>query len=55
MPETKSVPVAGFDAQLQGKAAGLQINSNNGVNGDGVFVQGVVLLLSTPVMTCCMW
>lgn len=37
--ETKNVPVAGFDAQLQGKAAGLQINSNTGVPGDGVFVR----------------
>lgn len=37
--ETKHIPVAGFDAQLQGKAAGLQINSNTGVPGDGVFVR----------------
>jgi TonB-linked SusC/RagA family outer membrane protein len=37
--ETKNIPVAGFDAQLQGKAAGLQINSNTGVPGDGVFVR----------------
>jgi TonB-dependent starch-binding outer membrane protein SusC len=37
--ETKQVPVASFDAQLQGKAAGLQINSNTGTPGDGVFVR----------------
>lgn len=37
--ETKQIPVASFDAQLQGKAAGLQINSNTGVPGDGVFVR----------------
>lgn len=37
--EVTSQPVAGVDAQLQGKAAGLQINSNTGVPGDGVFVR----------------
>lgn len=37
--ETRQLPVASFDAQLQGKAAGLQINSNTGVPGDGVFVR----------------
>jgi TonB-dependent starch-binding outer membrane protein SusC len=31
--------VAGFDAQLQGKASGVQINSNTGVPGDGVFIR----------------
>ncbi|WP_325645103.1 TonB-dependent receptor [Chitinophaga sp.] len=34
-----TVPVASFDAQLQGRAAGVQINSNTGVPGDGVFVR----------------
>ncbi|MEC5144444.1 TonB-dependent receptor [Chitinophaga sp. 212800010-3] len=37
--EVAIVPVASFDAQLQGKAAGVQINSNTGVPGDGVFVR----------------
>jgi len=37
--EVASIPVASFDAQLQGKAPGLQINSNTGVPGDGVFVR----------------
>ncbi|WP_214070376.1 TonB-dependent receptor [Mucilaginibacter sp. dw_454] len=37
--EVKSIPVASFDAQLQGKAAGLQINSNTGTPGDGIFVR----------------
>lgn len=37
--EVTNQPVASFDAQLQGKAAGLQINSNTGVPGDGVFVR----------------
>ncbi|MFY0255692.1 SusC/RagA family TonB-linked outer membrane protein [Chitinophaga sp. 30R24] len=37
--EVTSVPVASFDAQLQGRAAGVQINSNTGVPGDGVFVR----------------
>src|SRR6202012_3242039 len=32
-------PVASFDAQLQGKAPGVQINSNAGVPGDGIFVR----------------
>jgi TonB-linked SusC/RagA family outer membrane protein len=35
----KQIPVASFDAQLQGKAAGLQINSNTGTPGDGIFVR----------------
>ncbi|SHM41630.1 TonB-linked outer membrane protein, SusC/RagA family [Chitinophaga jiangningensis] len=34
-----TLPVASFDAQLQGRAAGVQINSNTGVPGDGVFVR----------------
>jgi TonB-dependent starch-binding outer membrane protein SusC len=37
--EVAAQPVASFDAQLQGKASGLQINSNTGVPGDGVFVR----------------
>jgi TonB-linked SusC/RagA family outer membrane protein len=37
--EIKNNPVGGFDAQLQGKSTGLQINSNTGVPGDGVFVR----------------
>ncbi|MFB6457795.1 SusC/RagA family TonB-linked outer membrane protein [Chitinophaga sp. Hz27] len=37
--EVTNVPVASFDAQLQGRAAGVQINSNTGVPGDAVFVR----------------
>ena len=37
--EVTGTPVASFDAQLQGKAPGLQINSNAGVPGDGIFVR----------------
>src|SRR5882762_5114990 len=37
--EVTGAPVASFDAQLQGKAPGLQINSNAGVPGDGIFVR----------------
>ncbi|POY38967.1 TonB-dependent receptor [Solitalea longa] len=37
--ETKNLPVAGFNEQLQGKAAGVQINSNAGIPGDGIFVR----------------
>ncbi|HUP13213.1 MAG TPA: carboxypeptidase-like regulatory domain-containing protein, partial [Niastella sp.] len=37
--EVKDLPVAGVDAQLQGKASGVQINSNTGVPGDGVFIR----------------
>lgn len=37
--EIKQIPVASFDAQLQGKASGLQINSNSGTPGDGIFVR----------------
>lgn len=37
--EVAGTPVASFDAQLQGKAPGLQINSNAGVPGDGIFVR----------------
>lgn len=37
--DVKKIPVASFDAQLQGKAAGLQVISNSGVPGEGVFVR----------------
>jgi TonB-dependent starch-binding outer membrane protein SusC len=37
--DVAAIPVASFDAQLQGKAPGLQINSNTGTPGDGVFVR----------------
>lgn len=37
--ETNRQPVASLDAQLQGKATGLQINNNSGVPGDAVFVR----------------
>jgi len=37
--EVKQMPVGSFDAQLQGKAPGLQINSNTGVPGEGVFIR----------------
>jgi len=37
--EVKEQPVASFDAQLQGKASGLQINSNSGTPGDGIFIR----------------
>jgi TonB-dependent starch-binding outer membrane protein SusC len=37
--EVTKIPVASFDAQLQGKASGLQIISNSGVPGEGIFVR----------------
>ncbi|HVW63256.1 MAG TPA: TonB-dependent receptor [Puia sp.] len=37
--ETKQVPAASFDAQLQGKAAGVQVNSQSGVPGEGVRIR----------------
>ncbi|QES89691.1 SusC/RagA family TonB-linked outer membrane protein [Rhizosphaericola mali] len=37
--QNRNLPVASIDAQLQGMAAGLQINSNTGVPGDAVFVR----------------
>ena len=37
--EVQSIPEASFDAQLQGKAAGVQINSNTGVPGSDVFIR----------------
>lgn len=37
--ETKRTPVASFDAQLQGRAAGVQVNTYSGTPGEGVKVQ----------------
>lgn len=37
--EVKKIPVASFDAQLQGKASGLQVVTNSGVPGEGIFVR----------------
>lgn len=37
--ETKTIPVGGIDAQLQGKVAGVQISSNTGVPGEAVNVR----------------
>jgi TonB-linked SusC/RagA family outer membrane protein len=37
--EAKRVPVASFDAQLQGRAAGIQVNTFSGTPGEGVKVQ----------------
>ncbi|MEJ6980090.1 TonB-dependent receptor [Pedobacter sp. P351] len=37
--ETKQTPVASFDAQLQGRAAGIQVNTFSGTPGEGVKVQ----------------
>jgi TonB-linked SusC/RagA family outer membrane protein len=37
--ETTQVPVASFDAQLQGRAAGVQVNTYSGQPGEGVKVQ----------------
>ncbi|HMO62825.1 MAG TPA: TonB-dependent receptor [Ferruginibacter sp.] len=37
--EVAKIPVASFDAQLQGKAPGVQIISNSGVPGEAVFVR----------------
>jgi TonB-linked SusC/RagA family outer membrane protein len=36
---TRIIPEASFDAQLQGKAAGVQINSNIGVPGSDIFIR----------------
>ena len=35
--EIKNKPVASFDQQLQGRAAGVQVAANTGVPGDGLF------------------
>jgi TonB-linked SusC/RagA family outer membrane protein len=37
--ETKTIPEASFDSQLQGKAAGVQISNNTGVPGSDVFIR----------------
>ncbi|QMU29693.1 SusC/RagA family TonB-linked outer membrane protein [Adhaeribacter radiodurans] len=37
--ETKQIPVASFDAQLQGRAPGIQVNTFSGTPGEGVKVQ----------------
>lgn len=37
--QTKTIPEAGFDSQLQGKASGVQINTNTGVPGSDVFIR----------------
>ncbi len=37
--DVKKIPVSSFDGQLQGKAAGLQVITNSGVPGEGVFVR----------------
>ncbi|RVU01047.1 TonB-dependent receptor [Mucilaginibacter limnophilus] len=36
---TKNIPEGSFDAQLQGKAAGVQINSNIGVPGSDLYIR----------------
>lgn len=36
---TKTIPEAGFDSQLAGKAAGVQISNTSGVPGSDVFVR----------------
>ncbi|WP_158797936.1 TonB-dependent receptor [Pedobacter sp. L105] len=37
--EVKDKPVATFEQQLQGKAAGLQVSASTGVPGDGMFIR----------------
>ncbi|HEY0177143.1 MAG TPA: carboxypeptidase-like regulatory domain-containing protein, partial [Pedobacter sp.] len=37
--EVKDKPVATFEQQLQGKAAGLQISASTGIPGDGMFIR----------------
>lgn len=37
--EVNKTPVASFDGQLQGKAAGVQVSTNSGVPGEGIFVR----------------
>ncbi|TZF82319.1 TonB-dependent receptor [Pedobacter sp. BS3] len=37
--DTKTIPTGSFDIQLQGKAAGVQINANSGVPGADVFIR----------------
>jgi TonB-linked SusC/RagA family outer membrane protein len=36
---TKDYPAASFDAQIQGRAAGVQINSNTGTPGEATFIR----------------
>ncbi len=36
---TRTIPEAGFDAQIQGKASGVQINSNIGVPGSDLYIR----------------
>lgn len=36
---TKNLPGGGFDAQLQGRTAGVQINANSGIPGQDVFIR----------------
>lgn len=35
--DIKDKPVASFDQQLQGRAAGVQVSANTGIPGDGIF------------------
>ena len=37
--DVNTIPVGSFDAQLQGQAAGVQINAQSGIPGEGVFVR----------------
>ncbi|SEN31211.1 TonB-linked outer membrane protein, SusC/RagA family [bacterium A37T11] len=37
--EINRIPVASFDAQIQGKSTGIQVNNNSGVPGDGINVR----------------
>ncbi|MRX48431.1 SusC/RagA family TonB-linked outer membrane protein [Pedobacter puniceum] len=37
--DVKTIPEVSFDAQLQGKAAGVQISSNTGVPGSDIFIR----------------
>jgi TonB-dependent starch-binding outer membrane protein SusC len=39
LSDVKTIPEASFDAQLQGKASGVQINTNTGVPGSDVFIR----------------
>ena len=39
LADTKSIPAGSFDAQLQGKVAGVQISSNTGVPGEAINVR----------------
>ncbi|HEY8400226.1 MAG TPA: TonB-dependent receptor [Cytophagaceae bacterium] len=39
LEESKNIPEASFDSQMQGKAAGVQINTNTGVPGSDVFIR----------------